>query len=317
MLGTSVHIVFAEAFAPAAVERARSVGRVTLLDACDETTLIEAVRDCDALLVRTHARITRTVLEHAEHLRVIGRGGSGLDNVDLDAAKERGITVVHTPGAATGAVADLTVGLMVSLVRHITESDGLVRRGQFDSARELSIAFELADLTLGIVGLGRIGKAVARRCRDGFGMTILYSDIVQMGLVDFVARPVEKEELYRDADVVSLHVPLTDKTRGLIDDAALARFKPGAILINTARGAVVDGLALARALSAGTLAGAAIDVFDPEPLPPDHPLMAAPNTLFTAHIGARTDRSLARMNAVIDDVIDVLNGKPPRYPVFP
>ncbi len=309
----SLHIVFAEKFDEAAVERMRSVGRVTLLDACDEAALTEAVRDCDGLLVRSCAPVTRAVLEQARRLRVIGRGGAGIENIDVDAARERGITVVHTPEAATDAVADLTVGLMISLLRHIATGDSMIHGGQFAAARMGSVGHELRDLTLGIVGLGRIGKAVARRCRHGFGMSILYNDIVRPGLVDFVATPVEKEELYRRADVVSLHVPLTDDTHHLINDAALSKFKDGAILINTSRGAVVDGSALARALSSGALGGAALDVFDPEPLPADHPLMTAPNTLFTPHIGARTRRGLARMNAVVEDVIGVLQGKPPRY----
>ena len=310
----SLHTVFAEEFDQAAVERMRSVGRVTLPDACDEASLAEAVRDCDALLVRSYAPVTRAVLEQATRLRVIGRGGAGIDNIDLDAARERGITVVYTPEAGTDAVADLTVGLVISLLRHIATGDSSVRGGQFAAARMGSVGLELRGVTLGIVGLGRIGKAVARRCRHGFGMNIVYNDIVHPGLVDFVAIPLEKEELYRRANVVSLHVPLTDETHHLIDDTALSKFKDGAILINTSRGAVVDGLALARALSAGPLAGAALDVFDPEPLPADHPLMTAPNTLFTPHIGARTHRALARMNAVVEDVIGVLEGKPPRYP---
>jgi phosphoglycerate dehydrogenase-like enzyme len=147
-------------------------------------------------------------------------------------------------------------------------------------------------------------------------MPVLYNDIVEIGLLDFVAAPVEKERLYREADVVSLHVPLTDLTQHMIDETALSHFKPGSVLINTSRGAVVDSDALAGALRAGTLGGAALDVVDPEPLHSDHPLMTAPNTVFTPHIGARTHRSLARMCAVVDDVIDVLQGKTPRFPAW-
>lgn len=307
------HIVFAEEFDPTAVERMDSLGRVTLLAACDESTLMQAVCDCDALLVRTRAQVTRAVIEGAPRLRVIGRGGSGLENIDVGAARERGISVVYTPAASTDAVADLTVGLIISLVRKITTGDAMVRRGLFAKARERSVGCELADLVLGIVGLGRIGKAVARRCVHGFGMTVLYNDIVQPEPLDFAATPATKAQIYHEADLISLHVPLTDETRHLIDDAALAEFKRGAFLINTSRGAVVDSDALARALTAGKLAGAALDVFDPEPPPTDHPLMAAPNTLFTPHIGARTHRGLRRMNAVIEDVIRVLQGKPPRF----
>ncbi|MGB2987943.1 MAG: hydroxyacid dehydrogenase [Phycisphaerae bacterium] len=316
MTGSRLHIVFAERFDEAAIERMRSVSRVTILDACDEATLIDAVRDCDALLVRTYAQVTRAVLEQAGRLRVIGRGGVGLENIDIEAARQRGIAVVYTPAAGTEAVADLTVGLMISLLRKVATGDAMVRGGRFAEARREWCSRDVGELTLGIVGLGRIGQAVARRCRHGFGMSILYNDIVQPGPLDFVATSVSKDQLYREADVISLHVPLTKLTHHLIDEAALSKFKAGAILINTARGAVVDSDALARALCAGNLTGAALDVFDPEPLPADHPLMTAPNTLFTPHIAARTERSLAGMNAVVEDVIAVLEGRPPQYPAW-
>ncbi len=297
-----------------AVARARSLGQVTALRESDEATLALAVRACDALVVRSGTRVTRHVLEHADRLRVIGRAGVGLENIDLDAASERGITVVYTPAAATEAVADLTVGLMLTLIRGIATGDAMLRDGRFAEARERSVGRELGRLSLGVVGLGRIGKATARRCAHGFGMRILYNDIVDPGPLDFSATRVEKELLYRTADIVSLHVPLTKLTHGMIDEAALARFKRGSILINTSRGAVVDGVALAGALSNGVLSGAALDVFDPEPLPDGHPLLAAPNTVLTPHIGARTVGGLAGMNAVVDDVARVLRGEPPLYP---
>ena len=306
--------MFAEEFEADAVERASAVGRVTQLESCEEAALLEAVGDCDALLVRTAARVSREVIDRAPRLRVIGRAGVGLDNIDVEAARGREVVVVYTPSAATDAVADLTIGLMIDAVRNITLGDTMVRAGEFESARHRCIGPELHNLTIGIIGFGRIGRAVARRCRNGFGMTVIYNDIIDVGSTNSEATPVEKHELFNRADVVSLHVPLTDQTRGLIDEAALGRFKPGSILINTSRGAVVDGLAIAGALQAGTLGGAALDVFDPEPLPPDHPLMTAPNTIFTPHVGARSPDALMRMNAVVDDVLDVLRGKPPRFP---
>ncbi len=295
----------------------RDVGEVTVLDSCNEDALGKAVRDCHALLIRSSARVTRSVLERARRLRVIGRGGVGIENIDLAAARDRGITVVHTPAASTEAVADLTVGLMIALARRLVDGDTAIRRGDFGTARRRITGPELHELTLGIVGLGRIGRAVAGRCRNGFGMRVLYNDIVEPGHVDFAATSVSKERLFREADVVSLHVPLTPRTRGLIQEETLATFNPGAILINTSRGAVVDGAALARALESGSLLGAGLDVFDPEPPPPDHPLLTAPNTILTPHIGARTPASLQRMDAVVEDVIRVLNGEPPRYPAPP
>ena len=275
MASESLHIMFAGAFDASAVDQARSKGRVTVLDSYDEETLVRSVGDVDALLVRTRARVTRRVLENAPRLRVIGRGGTGLDNIDLQAARERGIPVVYTPAAATDAVADLTVGMMIALLRQVTFADGLVRASRFDEARAQNIGVELSTLTLGIVGMGRIGKAVGRRCRQGFGMTVLYNDIVEPGPLTFEATSSSKEDLFACCDVVSLHVPLTSETRGMINDDSLALFKHTAILINTARGAVVDDVALAGALGTGALGGAALDVFDPEPLPPDHPLLTA------------------------------------------
>ena len=289
------HIVFAEQYDARAVERMRSVGRVTVLDAPDEGTLAQAVSDCDALLVRTYTRVTRAVIEQARRLRVIGRGGVGLDNIDLQAVRARGITVVHTPAAATDATADLTVGLLIGLLRRIAASDFLVRDSRFSEARAQSIGLELGELTLGIIGLGRIGRAVARRCRHGFGMTILYNDIVDAGPLDFAATPVEKERLYREADVVSLHVPLTDQTRHLINDHSLTRFKPGALLINTARGPVVDPDALYDALAGGQIAFAALDVTEPEPLPADSPLLTLDNCLIAPHIASSTIGTRTRM----------------------
>lgn len=300
------HIVISEGFGRGAIARIQAVARVTVLTTSDEPALKEAVRDCDALLVRTSATVTRDVIEQAGRLRVIGRAGSGLDNIDVEAARERGILVIHTPDAATSAVADLTLGLMIALVRRITTCDAAVRARRFAEERSQYETPELSELTLGIVGLGRIGKAVARRCFHGFAMRILYNDILDAQPLDFEATPTDKAQLFHQADVVSLHVPLTEQTRRLIDGEALTQFKRGSYLINTSRGAVVDSVALADALESGQLAGAALDVFDPEPLPKGHPLLTAPNTVFTPHVGARSRNGLARMNAVVDEVIRLL-----------
>ncbi|HNQ24322.1 MAG TPA: hydroxyacid dehydrogenase [Phycisphaerae bacterium] len=311
---SGLHIVVAEPYDAQAVERLRGLGTVTTLSACDAATLAQAIGDCDALLVRTGAQVSADLLARAARLKVIGRAGVGLENIDVAAARARGIEVVYTPEAATDAVADLTVGLLLAVLRDIPRLDREVRAGRFAAARAAAVSRELGGLTLGIVGLGRIGRAVARRCRHGFGTRILYNDIVEPGFLDFVATGVTKEELYAGSDVVSLHVPLTDLTRHLIEATALGQFKPGAILINTARGAVVDSLALTEALTAGRLAGAGLDVVEPEPLPTGHPLLTAPGVVFTPHIGARTQAGLARMHAVVEDVAAVLTGGRPKYP---
>ncbi len=306
-------IVFSETFSSDAVARMQGVGTVHLLRACDEQALIEAVGECDALLVRTASQVTRRVIESAPKLRVIGRGGVGLDNIDLEAARERGVTVVYTPTAATEAVADLTFALILGLIWNIKQNDDAVRTGGYYAARNAATPRELAGLTLGIVGMGRIGQAVARRAINGFLMEVLYNDIENVGELAFQATWVEKDELYRNSDIVSLHVPLTAGTRGMVGVSALDSFRKGALLINTSRGPVVDGGALAIALRSRQIGGAGLDVFEPEPLPADHPLLSAPNMLFTPHIGSRSEKAQKGMNSVVDDVIRVLNGEMPLH----
>ena len=245
---------------------------------------------------------------------MIGRAGVGLENVDVAAAAAGGIQVVYTPAASTDAVAEHTVGLMLALERRLVAGDASVRAGRLAEARRAPPSRELHQCTLGIVGMGRIGRAVGRIAVSGLGMELCYNDIVDVSPLPFPATPVDKSELYRRSDVVSLHVPLTDETHGLIDDDALRHFKPSATLINTARGAVISADAVARALGESRLAGVAVDVYDPEPPDPDHPLLSAPNVLFSAHTAARTTLAQARMNEVVDDVLAVLAGRRPQFP---
>ena len=311
--GESHQIVVAESFDDAAIARLTELGNVVQLEDCDSATLAAAVSVCDALLVRSTARVTGDVIASAKRLRVIGRGGAGLDNIDLAAAKRHGVTVVYTPAASTDAVADLTVGLMLSLVRGVCSADAAVRAGRFSEARQACLGKELSEFCIGIVGLGRIGRAVARRCRQGFGCKILYNDIVEPGWLDFSATSLRKQDLYRLSDIVTLHVPSTALTHHMIDERALELFKPGSFLVNTARGAVVKTSSLIEALQTGHLGGAALDVFEHEPLLTDDPLLTAPRTLLTPHIGARTIAGLDRMNLVVDDVVRVLRGEQPHF----
>lgn len=309
-------ILVAEKYDDAAVARLREVGVVVEMTSPDEANLVNAISNCDALLVRTYTQVTRKVIDAGMRLRVIGRGGVGLENIDVEAAQERNIQVVYTPAASTESVADLAIGMIIDLVRGITRGDSLVRTGRFGEGRASKPACELSELTLGIVGMGRIGRAIAHRARHGFGMSILFHDIVMPGWLDFSARAVSANELYSRSDVVSLNVPLTPLTRGMINATILGMFKPSVYLVNTSRGGVVDSEALAKALHAGQIAGAALDVSDPEPLPDGHPLFLAPNTIFTPHIGSRTRRSQSAMNDVVEDVIRVLQGKPPFFPAW-
>lgn len=307
-------IVVAEPYSAEAMAKLKTVAQLTQLPACDEQSLIDAMHHCDALLVRTASQVTRRVIEAGDQLKVIGRGGVGLDNIDLQAASDHGIPVVYTPHAATQAVADLTFALILGLVWNVRDNDRAVRQGHFQKARELASPKELGGLTLGIIGMGRIGRAVGQRAVNGFLMEVHYNDIMHPDPpLNFAAIAMEKQEVFATSDIVSLHVPLTPATRGMIDARALQGFKRGAILVNTSRGAVVHLDDVHRSLEAGHLGGAGMDVFDPEPVPPNHPISNHPRTLLTPHIGAKSAYAQQEMNGVVDDVIRVLHGQKANY----
>ena len=261
--------------------------------------LRELVADAEGLLCLLTDRIDAALIEAAPRLRVISNFAVGTDNVDLTAASARRIPVGYTPDVLTDATADLAFALLLASARRLHEAAAAIPAGDWvtwEPARWLGA--EVTGATLGIVGMGRIGSAVARRAH-GFGMTVLD------------ARADGLEAVLERSDFVSLHAPLTEQTRGLIDDAALARMRPTAHLINTARGPLVDHDALARALHAKAIAGAALDVTDPEPLPSDHPLLRAPNLLAVPHIGSATHRTRERMAAIaVDNLLAGLAGAP-------
>ena len=281
----------------------RDAAKVVTPASLDESELCRCAAACDAMIVRTGAAITRRMLDAAPRLRVIGVAAAGLDHVDLEAAAELGVRVLHKPEAASDAVAEFTVTLMLQLLRPTARLAAEYASGHFAESRRRPHGAELRDLTVGIVGMGRIGSRVARICRDGFGATVLYNDIAEVGPFEFQARRVDKSDIWPTADIVSLHVPLTDRTRGLVRADTLKAFQPHALLINTARGGVVDALALATALRDARIGGAALDVTDPEPLPPDHPLWNCDNCILTPHVASRTHAGLRRMFSIVDEVL--------------
>jgi D-3-phosphoglycerate dehydrogenase len=250
-------------------------------------TLAEEIGDADALIVRSAVLADASLLKRARKLRVIGRAGIGVDNIDLEAATRQGIAVMNTPGANAVAVAEHTLGLMLAMARHLCRADALLHGGRWE--KKSLPGTELRGKTLGIVGLGRIGVEVARRAR-AFGMRLLaYDPFVSPD----TARKVEAElcpldRLLAASDYITLHLALTPQSAGLIGTEALGRVKKGARLVNCARGELVDDRALAAALHSGQLAGAALDVFPQEPLPTDSPLLDAPNLVLTPHIGGST-----------------------------
>lgn len=249
--------------------------------------LKEALPGAAALIVRSRTTVDAELLDAADALEVIGRAGVGVDNIDVDAATRRGIAVVNAPGGNTLSTAELTWGLILAAARRIPEADASVRAGRWDRKRLRGA--QLHGRTLGVVGAGRIGSAVIRRAR-AFGLRVLVHDpyLTDERAADLGLDRVSLDRLLERADVVTLHVPLTRSTRGMIGREAIGRMKEGAILVNAARGGLVDEAALAEALEAGTLAGAALDVFQEEPLPADSPLRSAPGLVLTPHVGAAT-----------------------------
>jgi glyoxylate reductase len=239
-------------------------------------------------------------------LRAIANYAVGSDNIDLVAARDRGIPVGVTPGVLTDATADIAFALLLAIARRLPEGQAAVRAGEWLSWEpDWLLGRDVHGATLGIVGRGRIGAAVSRRA-EGFGM-----DVVHHGR----SSGIPLDELLTRADFVSLHVPLTPETRHLIDAGALERMRPTAYLVNTARGGIVDQDALAGALHDGAIAGAALDVTDPEPLPPDHPLLDAPNLIVLPHLGSATHATRRAMaDLAVDNLLAALDGKPMPHP---
>jgi D-3-phosphoglycerate dehydrogenase len=275
--------------APAAAERLRVAGHeVVERYGLQGQHLVEALQGCSALLVRGATRVTGEILRGAAALKVVARAGTGLDNVDVGVAKTLGITVLNTPAANAVSVAELTLGLMLALERHLAGASTDLRSGKWEKTKYMGR--EIAGKTLGLVGFGRIGREVAVRAR-AFDMSLVACDPVLASWpagFEWVERAPTLSALLPRADYVSLHVPLTAETSHLIGAAELALVKQDAVLVNCARGGTVDESALHAALTAGALRGAALDVFEVEPVPAGHPLLTLANVIGTPHLGAST-----------------------------
>jgi glyoxylate reductase len=263
--------------------------------------------EADGLLSMVADRVDEALLDAAPNLRAIANYAVGTDNIDLEAAAARSIPVGNTPDVLTDATADLAFALILALARGIVSGAETVRAGEWRTWEPAgALGTDLAGATLGIVGRGRIGEAVARR-GVGFGMEVVHSSR---------SSGLPLDELLGQADVISLHTPLTPDTRHLIDASALARMKATALLVNTARGGIVDQDALREALIEGRIGGAALDVTEPEPLPGDHPLLDAPNLLVVPHLGSATRRTRARMaEMAVENLLAALDGRPMPHPV--
>lgn len=249
--------------------------------------LIEALRDCEGLVVRSETKVTAALMEEAPRLRVVGRAGVGVDNIDVPAATARGIVVMNAPDGNTITTAEHTLALLVALARRIPQANASLRAGRWERKRFIGV--ELQGKTLGVIGLGRIGRTVAARAR-GFGMNIIAFDpfVAPEQARDLELEIATLDELFARADFITVHTPLTAETRGLVGAQAFQKMKKGVRIINCARGGLVDERALLDAIKEGIVAGAALDVFEQEPPAADHPLLALEEVIATPHLGAST-----------------------------
>lgn len=302
----------------------------------DRAALLAGVRDAEGLICLLTDTIDRAVIEAGRQLRIIANVAVGYNNIDVAYAKQRGLIVTNTPDVLTDATADLTWALILAVTRRLVEADQFTRAGRFDGWDfDMLLGAGLTGKTLGVIGFGRIGKAVGRRA-VGFGMQIIYCGSDEIAYRDdpsharlstpphstpkwrsdsFAPRRVSFDQLLQQSDVISLHVPLAATTKHLLDAAAFAQMKPGAYLINTARGPIVDEAALVAALQGGHLAGTGLDVYEREP--EIHPaLFSLPNVVLLPHIGSATCETRTAMAMLaVENTIDVLTGKAPRTPV--
>lgn len=278
-------------------------------------TVCKEVKGIHAVIVRT-APFSREIIECADKLEVIGRHGVGVDNIDIKAASERGIPVVNTPDANMVSVAEHTIGFILALAKRLVISDKATRQGNF-AIREEFAASDLEGKTLGIVGAGRVGSTLAKKCKAAFNMKVLAYDPylssekakeMEVSLCDSLP------ELLKESDFVSIHVPLTRDTEGLMGEKELKLMKPTAFLINVGRGRIVDEKALAKALKEKWIAGAASDVFSQEPPDPDNPLLKVESIILSPHMAALTKECAIRMAyGVAEGVLDALRGNKPKY----
>ncbi len=268
-----------------------------------ELELLPLVADAVALLVRSETKVTRKVIEAAPKLRVVGRAGVGVDNVDVEAATQHGIVVMNTPGGNTVTTAELSFAMLLSLARKVPQAHTSMAAGKWD--RKLFQGEELLGKTLGVLGMGRIGSEVAKRAL-AFGMHVIAYDPY---LTEERARAVgadfaaEVDNLYRVADFITVHMPVTPETKHMLNAAAFAKMKPGVRVVNCARGEIIVENDLIAALESGKVAGAALDVYSVEPLPADHPFRKQPNLILTPHLGASTQEAQEKCGIEVAEVI--------------
>lgn len=293
------------------------VNVVFLPPGSDIDSLREVSPDADALITRGSIKVTREIMASSQRLRAVGVHGIGCDHVDLEAAKELGKVVLNTPMALTETVAEMAIALMLSLTRRIVSADKAVRAGQWSRKYGDLKGMEIKGKKVGIVGLGKIGIAVARRLKPFDVELVYYSRTRRRDVEEELGLEwVSLEDLLKRSDIISLHVPHTPETYHLLSSEEFEMMKDGVHIVNTARGKIIDQKALVEALKAGKVVGAALDVFEVEPLKPGDPLASMDNVILTPHLGASSEEAMMRMaTQVAEGVLKVLQGEAPDHPV--
>jgi D-3-phosphoglycerate dehydrogenase len=298
-----------------ALDILKKAGEVVYMPSGDLAEFTKLVRDVTAVMLDTTIKFTPELMDAAPELKVISRTGTGVDNVNIEAATERGILVLHTPDGNTVTVAEHTIALMTGITKHLLYLDGETRNGHFKTARRLYLPIDLDGKTLGIIGYGRIGKQVAKKCMGAFNMKVIIYDpyISDSVIAPGVIRYSSEEMVYKEADIVSLHVPLTEETKKHVDERLLSLMKPSAYLINSARGNIVDEAYLVKMLDENKLAGAAFDVLTNEPPLENEPFLSSPKTIISPHSAALTVECTVRVACeAATGIADYLGGRTPR-----
>jgi phosphoglycerate dehydrogenase-like enzyme len=282
----------------------------------DSPAYNSALAGVEGMVVRTYTKVNTALLACCPKLKVVGRGGVGIENIDVKACRARGVEVVYTPDANTLAVGDFVFGYALQLLRPWAFfKDRVYDPKEFKHVRNTLRGVQLNELTIGILGMGRVGRRVGKIAANGFDMRVIYNDLLDVqSQLKFPATAVDKPTLFREADILTLHVDMKPGNDHLVSTPLLSLMKPTAILINTSRGEVLDDAALTAAIREKKIAGAAIDVFDPEPPKSDYPLLGFENVLLTPHMAARSLTAIENMSWVVRDVMEVLNGRTPKYP---
>lgn len=305
----------ADPIAEDGISRLQAAGDVEVALKLSEEQLVERIASYQALVVRSETKVTAKVIAAGRNLRVIGRAGVGVDNIDVQAASDRGVLVVNAPTGNTVAAAEHTLALMLALARNVARGDASLRGGKWE--RSQLVGSELRGKTLAVVGLGKIGTEVARMAQGLQMRVVAFDPLVSQARADQLGVELRSlDEVLAQADVLTVHTPLSDSTRGMIGVEQLGRMPEGARVLNVGRGGIIDETALAEAVGSGHLAGAAVDVFTKEPPPADSPLLQDPRILVTPHLGASTvEAQLSVATDVADQIAEVLSGRPARWAV--